>query len=199
MEPGQTRRGSRPGQTWQIGSQKAVNSMCDATEDRANREDAVWIMDIIHDSVVDGEGLRTVIFCAGCAHRCEGCHNPQSWSMRSGQPWGIAEIVREAGSNPLTDITLSGGDPFLQARGMSQVALQLRQQGKHIWAYTGYTLEELAASGDRYKSELLSYVDVLVDGRFELKQRDLTIPFRGSRNQRIWERKDGKWEEIYCL
>lgn len=176
-----------------------MNGMCDMSRVPGNRGNTVWIMDIIHDSVVDGEGLRTVIFCAGCPHRCEGCHNPQSWNMRSGQPRSIAEIVREAGSNPLTDITLSGGDPFLQAEGMSQVALRLRLEGKHIWAYTGYTLEELLTSADPYKKELLSYCDVLVDGRFELQQRDLTIPFRGSRNQRIWERNNGKWKEaLFC-
>ncbi|GIO30077.1 MULTISPECIES: anaerobic ribonucleoside-triphosphate reductase activating protein [Paenibacillus] len=162
-------------------------------------EATVWIMDIVHDSVVDGEGLRTVIFCAGCPHRCAGCHNPESWKLRSGRRLSIAEVVREAGSNPLTDITLSGGDPFLQARGMSLAARELKGRGKHIWAYTGYTLEELLASGDRHKQELLDCCGVLVDGRFQLEQRDLSIPFRGSRNQRIWARRDGGWEEIYPL
>nr|WP_202128627.1 anaerobic ribonucleoside-triphosphate reductase activating protein [Paenibacillus dendrobii] len=152
-------------------------------------------MDIIHDSVVDGEGLRTVIFCAGCPHQCPGCHNPQSWSMRSGTKRSIGEIVREAGSNPLTDITLSGGDPFLQAQGMSRVAKELRRQGKHIWAYTGYTLQELITSPDRHKRELLSCCDVLVDGRYELQHRDLSLPFRGSRNQRIWTHRTGDWQE----
>lgn len=164
-----------------------------------NPAEYVWIMDVIHDSVVDGEGLRTVIFCAGCPHRCPGCHNPESWRLRSGGRWSVAELVREASGNPLTDITLSGGDPFLQARGMSLAARELRRQGKHIWAYTGYTLEELLASGDRHKRELLACCDVLVDGRFDLRQRDLSVPFRGSRNQRIWERSRGGWKEIYPL
>ncbi len=171
-----------------------MNGMRDKTASQLN-EKGVWIMDIVHDSVVDGEGLRTVIFCAGCSHHCAGCHNPESWRMRSGKFRSIGDIVREAGSNLLTDITLSGGDPFLQAEGMSQVAIELKRQGKHIWAYTGYTLDELQSSLDGNKRKLLACCDTLVDGRFELQQRDLSLPFRGSSNQIIWENKDGKWKK----
>ncbi|MGQ0418497.1 4Fe-4S cluster-binding domain-containing protein, partial [Bacillus sp. HC-Mk] len=73
------------------------------------------VMNIIHDSVVDGEGLRTVVFFAGCPHRCVGCHNPKSWNICNGTEMTVEEIVKEIASNPLTDVTFSGGDPFFQA------------------------------------------------------------------------------------
>lgn len=143
------------------------------------------IMSIYHDSVVDGEGLRTVIFFAGCPHFCKGCHNPKSWNIRNGKEMQIEEVVQEA-LNPLTDITLSGGDPFFQAKAAAKIAKQLKEEhGKKIWAYTGWTIEQLLTIKDENQLELLRYVDVLVDGPFILAERDLTLSFRGSRNQRI--------------
>lgn len=143
------------------------------------------VMNIIHDSVVDGEGLRTVIFFAGCPHFCKGCHNPKSWNIRNGTEMTVEEVVEEVASNSLTDVTLSGGDPFFQARDVSQVAKRLKELKKNIWAYTGYTLEQLLESPDPYQQKLLHYCDVLVDGPFILEERDLTLNFYGSRNQRI--------------
>ena len=143
------------------------------------------VMNIIHDSVVDGEGLRTVIFFAGCPHFCKGCHNPKSWNIRNGTEMTVEEVVEEVASNSLTDVTLSGGDPFFQARDVSQVAKRLKELKKNIWAYTGYTLEQLLGSPDPYQQKLLHYCDVLVDGPFILEERDLTLNFYGSRNQRI--------------
>ena len=100
-------------------------------------------MNIIHDSVVDGEGLRTVIFFAGCPHFCKGCHNPESWNIKNGREMTVDEIVDEVMSNPICEVTLSGGDPFFQASEVKEVARRLRENGKNIWAFTGYTLEEL--------------------------------------------------------
>lgn len=142
------------------------------------------VMNILHDSVVDGEGLRTIIFFAGCPHQCPGCHNPSSWHMQNGTDMNVEEVVQEA-MNPLTDITLSGGDPFFQAKEVKLVAKRLKSLGKHIWAYTGYTLAELQEKGSSDQQELLSYCDVLVDGRFIIGQKDSTLPFRGSANQTI--------------
>ncbi len=90
------------------------------------------VLSIYHDSVVDGEGLRTVIFFAGCPHYCKGCHNPRSWNLRNGNEISVQQIVEEA-LNPLTDITLSGGDPFYQAEAAANVARQLKAHGKNIW------------------------------------------------------------------
>ncbi|WP_026065136.1 anaerobic ribonucleoside-triphosphate reductase activating protein [Amphibacillus jilinensis] len=142
------------------------------------------VLNILHDSVVDGEGMRTVIFFAGCPHFCKGCHNPESWNIRNGSEMSADEIVAEVMSNPLCDVTLSGGDPFFQAGEVAEVAKRLRENGKNIWAYTGYTLEQLLELGGDY-TKLLKQCDVLVDGPFILAERDLSLDFRGSRNQRI--------------
>ncbi|SDB81201.1 ribonucleoside-triphosphate reductase class III activase subunit [Pelagirhabdus alkalitolerans] len=142
------------------------------------------VLNILHDSVVDGEGMRTVIFFAGCPHFCKGCHNPKSWNIRNGSEMTVDEIVDEVMSNPLCDVTLSGGDPFYQAGEVKEVARRLRENGKNIWAYSGYTLEELLDLGGDYV-ELLSYCDVLVDGPFILAEKDLSLDFCGSRNQRV--------------
>ena len=148
-------------------------------------------MSIVHDSVVDGEGLRTVIFFSGCPHRCLGCHNERSWKLANGTLMTINEVYQEVMLNPLTDVTLSGGDPFVQAKKVAKLARRLKEAGKHIWAYTGYTLEELK-QGTADKQELLRYIDVLVDGRFVLERKIPGLLFRGSDNQRIWKLKDGE-------
>ncbi|GEM02349.1 anaerobic ribonucleoside-triphosphate reductase activating protein [Halolactibacillus halophilus] len=151
--------------------------------------ESLRVLNIIHDSVVDGPGLRTVLFFSGCPHFCKGCHNPESWNIRNGSEMTIDAIVDEVLSNPLTDVTLSGGDPFFQASGVKYVAKRLKEAGKNIWAYSGYTLEQLLELGGDY-TELLSYCDVLVDGPFILAERDLSLDFRGSHNQRIIQLKD---------
>ncbi|EMA6343578.1 anaerobic ribonucleoside-triphosphate reductase activating protein [Bacillus cytotoxicus] len=148
------------------------------------------VMNMIHDSVVDGEGLRTVVFFAGCPHRCFGCHNPQSWNTCNGTEMTAEEIIKEIAKNPLTDVTFSGGDPFLQAAEVKKVAKGVKDLRKNLWIYTGYTLEEIQNSQNNDMIELLQYGDVLVDGRFELDKRDLTLPFRGSSNQRIIRLKE---------
>ncbi|PHD43434.1 anaerobic ribonucleoside-triphosphate reductase activating protein [Bacillus toyonensis] len=143
------------------------------------------VMNIIHDSVVDGEGLRTVVFFAGCSHHCLGCHNPTSWNLYNGIEMNVKEIIKEISKNPLTDVTFSGGDPFFQAIEVKEVAKAVKSLNKNLWIYTGYTLEEIQNSQNNDMIELLHYGDVLVDGRFEIEKRDLTLPFRGSSNQRI--------------
>ncbi|MDC2867675.1 MULTISPECIES: anaerobic ribonucleoside-triphosphate reductase activating protein [unclassified Bacillus (in: firmicutes)] len=148
------------------------------------------VMNIIHDSVVDGEGLRTVVFFAGCPHRCFGCHNPQSWNICNGTEMTKEEIINEIEKNPLTDVTFSGGDPFFQAAEIKELAKNVKDLQKNLWIYTGYTFEEIQNSQNNDMIELLHYADVLVDGRFELEMRDLTLPFRGSSNQRIIRLKE---------
>ncbi|MEI4828725.1 anaerobic ribonucleoside-triphosphate reductase activating protein [Bacillus sp. FJAT-53711] len=148
------------------------------------------VMNIIHDSVVDGEGLRTVVFFAGCPHRCFGCHNPQSWNICNGIEITKEEMIKEIEKNHLTDVTFSGGDPFFQAAEVKAIAKAVKKMGKNLWIYTGYTLEEIQNSRNNDMIELLQYADVLVDGRFELAKRDLTLPFRGSSNQRIIRLKE---------
>lgn len=141
------------------------------------------ILDILHDSIVDGKGLRTVIFFAGCPHRCHGCQNPQSWDYKNGIEWAEAEIFQEIMQNELSNVTFSGGEPFLQVREVAPLAHKLKQEGKNIWCYTGYLFEELKQNPDH--APLLEHIDVLVDGRFNLTKRDLSLCYKGSSNQRI--------------
>jgi anaerobic ribonucleoside-triphosphate reductase activating protein len=141
------------------------------------------VMNIIHDSIVDGPGLRTVIFFAGCEHRCKGCHNPESWNYQNGTEMTIEQIIAEIEANPITNVTFSGGDPFFQSDVVSDLAKLVKHLGKNLWVYTGYTLEQIQHNST-YR-ELLKYVDVLVDGPFIESEKDYSLDFRGSRNQKI--------------
>ena len=143
------------------------------------------VMNIIHDSIVDGEGLRTVVFFAGCLHFCKGCHNPSSWNRENGRDMTIDDIYEEVMSNPLTDVTFSGGEPFMQADELQYLVMRLKESGKNIWIYSGYTHDELLTHHNPACQNGLKYCDVLVDGRFELEKRDPKLLFRGSSNQRI--------------
>lgn len=149
----------------------------------------VRIMSIHHDSVVDGTGLRSVIFFAGCPHFCRGCHNPKSWNIKNGMEMTVNEVIEES-LNPLTNITFSGGDPFYQAEEAVEIAKALKQYGKNIWAYTGWTLDELISNHNPAQLELLENIDVLVDGPFIQDEKDLTLLYRGSRNQHIINMRD---------
>lgn len=143
------------------------------------------IADIIDGTSVDGPGLRTSIYVAGCAHRCPGCHNPSTWDFNSGREMSVPEvldIVKRNGAN----VTLSGGDPFYQAAALAPLAQEIRALGLKIWCYTGFTFEELLGPEAQLGSrELLEAIDVLVDGPYIEALRDTKLMFRGSSNQRI--------------
>ncbi|XJZ27250.1 anaerobic ribonucleoside-triphosphate reductase activating protein [Bacillota bacterium Lsc_1132] len=141
------------------------------------------VLNILHDSIVDGKGLRTVVFFAGCPHHCFGCHNPQSWNRDNGSEMSEDEIFQEVVGNELSDVTFSGGEPFMQSAELTPLAQRLKQAGKNIWCYTGYLFEELIRQPQHLA--LLQHIDVLVDGRFELSKRDLSLLYKGSRNQRL--------------
>jgi anaerobic ribonucleoside-triphosphate reductase activating protein len=144
------------------------------------------IAGLVQDSIVDGPGLRFTIFTQGCPHRCEGCHNPETHDPDGGREITVAEVIRQLLSNPLTDgITLSGGEPFLQAGDCAQIAEAAKKAGLNVWTYTGYTFEQLFNLSDPDIRRLLSLTDVLVDGPFVLAERSLSIKWRGSKNQRL--------------
>lgn len=140
------------------------------------------VLDIVGGTSVDGPGLRTSIYFAGCSHHCPGCHNPQSWDAAGGVEMSIDEIMAVIDENDF-NVTFSGGDPLLQAEGVGELARRLKADGRTVWCYTGYAYEEVAAE-PRF-ADLLKNIDVLVDGRFVEALRDVTLRFRGSSNQRL--------------
>ena len=140
---------------------------------------------IVEDSIVDGPGIRCTIFCQGCPHHCEGCHNPETWEFSCGTEMAVERIVEIVRSNPLCrGVTFSGGEPFAQAAGYAKLAKLLKAQGYEVASYSGYTFEQLL-KGNRDQRNLLEAIDILIDGPFILAQKTLEAPFRGSRNQRI--------------
>ncbi|MCD7937242.1 MAG: anaerobic ribonucleoside-triphosphate reductase activating protein [Tannerellaceae bacterium] len=142
------------------------------------------ILDIIEDTTVDGPGFRTAIYAAGCPHRCPGCHNSGSWDIRQGQLLSAGEIADRVLKNELADVTFTGGDPLYQPEGFTRLARIIKEKSsKTIWCYTGYRFEALFTNPVQY--DLLKYIDVLVDGRFEQSQRQEGLIFRGSANQRL--------------
>lgn len=149
------------------------------------------VIDIIAGTTVDGPGLRTSIYFAGCNHHCPGCHNPQSWDINSGTLMSIDEIMAIIIENDF-NVTFSGGDPFLQVEEISQLAKMIAAIGKNIWCYTGYLYEEIKISPKL--SQLLSYIDVLVDGRFMNELKDTNLIFRGSSNQRLIDVRKSLYE-----
>lgn len=140
----------------------------------------------VQESIVDGPGLRFVIFAQGCPHRCPGCHNPQTHDFEGGREVSTQEIIRAMLANPLTDgVTFTGGEPFCQSGACAEVARAAKEHGLNVWAYSGWTFEELYAMEDPDVRRFLELVDVLVDGPFIQEQRSLNIKWRGSRNQRL--------------
>lgn len=139
---------------------------------------------IIEESIVDGPGLRFVLFLQGCRMHCKGCQNPQTWDFDGGTPVSAQDILARIQVDPLVHgITFSGGEPFEQAEALLPLAAELKRRGYHLMAFSGYTFEQLLRKpGCR---ELLSLLDLLVDGPFVEEQKSLELRFRGSRNQRI--------------
>ena len=148
------------------------------------REMKIRVLDIAYETMADGPGLRTSIYCAGCAHRCPGCHNPQSWDFAGGSEMTVGELLEIIKDDEFADVTFSGGDPMYQVEAFTELARLIKEEtGKNIWCYTGFTYEEILA--DKRLSRILPYLDALVDGPFMAELRDPDLPFRGSSNQRI--------------
>jgi len=161
----------------------------------------VRLAGIIRESIVDGPGYRFVIFCQGCPHHCKECHNPDTWDFEGGFDCDISKFVPEIKKDPLLQgVTFSGGEPFEQAEAYLEIAKQIRKECPEldILSFTGYTYEKLLKLGEEKKEilELLDNLDYLVDGPFILEQKDLSLLYRGSKNQRFIDlnetRKEGK-------
>lgn len=144
----------------------------------------IRIADYIRESFVDGPGIRFTVFVQGCPHGCPGCHNPQTHDFDGGREISVDEIIRLMRKDPLlSGVTLSGGEPFCQPEPLIELAEETHRLGLNVFAYSGWTYEELTADPD--KAALLAVCDWLADGPFLLSERDLELQFRGSRNQRL--------------
>ena len=134
--------------------------------------------------MADGPGFRTAIYCAGCAHHCPGCHNPESWDFAAGEWMEVVDLVQLVKEDSMSNVSFSGGDPFYQAEAFTELARRIKEEtSKTIWCWSGFTLEEIEA--DPVMRKMLPWLDVLVDGPFLLEERDTDLLFRGSPNQRI--------------
>ena len=151
-----------------------------------NSYNSIRIAGVVRESIVDGPGFRFVVFCQGCPHGCPGCHNPATHDFEGGYDCELQKIIDAVDANPLLDgVTFSGGEPFCQPEAFYTLGVELKKRNLNLLAYTGYTYEELISMEDESVNKLLSILDLLVDGRFVLEERDLTLLFRGSKNQRV--------------
>ncbi len=165
-------------------------------------ETYIRIAGIIKESIVDGPGIRMVVFAQGCKHKCPGCHNPETHSFDGGTLVTVGSILAQAKRNPLLDgITFSGGEPFEQAGAFAVLAQEAKKLNLDIMTYTGYTYEYLLKNPLRHRGwdALLDETDILVDGRYESDKRNLLLKFRGSENQRMIDVKRTKAENRIVL
>ncbi len=142
----------------------------------------------VQESIVDGPGFRYVIFTQGCKFHCKGCHNAQSWDppreLKGGRSLNMPVLSEELRSYPnMAGLAFSGGEPFLQPEPLTIFAKIVKEQGYSLWAYTGFTFDQLLS--DHKRRVLLELLDVVVDGPFVLSKKSMQIDFRGSTNQRI--------------
>ncbi len=148
------------------------------------QERVLSILDIVEDTMVDGPGFRTSIYCAGCPNACPGCHNLRSWDINNGREMTTEEIMQVIEADPYANVTFSGGDPMFQPEGFAELAVTIRRRtNKTIWCFSGFKYEALVRNPRQRR--LLELLDVLVDGPFVQALRDEQLVFRGSSNQRI--------------
>jgi len=148
----------------------------------------IRIAGTISESIVDGPGIRFVVFCQGCFHKCPGCHNPETHDPNGGTLTTVEELWKQISQRKLLrGVTFSGGEPFLQAAPLVELAKKIKAAGLDLVVYTGYLFEELLALSEQKPEiyELLQLTDFLIDGPFLLNQKDLNLTYRGSKNQRI--------------
>lgn len=157
---------------------------------------------IAENSLVNGKGLRKVFFSQGCSHHCEGCFNQHTWEFAGGRMFDMDELVQKVKDEPFLDgVTFSGGDPFQQADKFAYLAKKLHEANINIWAYTGYTFEELMklAQTNPHIKQMINNVDVVVDGRFMKDKMSENLKYCGSSNQRVIDVKSSLNENKIIL
>ena len=150
----------------------------------------------IYDSLVNGPEMRYVLFTQGCIHHCEGCQNKHTWSIDNGINISINKIIKHIKKSPfIKGITISGGEPFLQAESIYYLIKKIKDDSElsklNIMIYTGYTLKELKNMKNYYINNILESIDYLVDGKFE-KDKPTDKLYIGSSNQKIYDLKNNK-------
>lgn len=146
--------------------------------------------------IANGEGVRVTLFVSGCTNRCEGCFQPETWDFKFGQPFTIDTedvIIKMLEPDYINGLTLLGGEPFEPENQRALLPFVKRVKEiyphKNIWVFSGFTIEQLLSSAPHPRceitDELLSFIDILVDGKFELEKKNIRLRFRGSENQRI--------------
>lgn len=166
-----------------------------------NTDNMLRVAGFVKESTVDGPGFRYTIFTQGCPHNCKGCHNPETHSFDGGKLVNIENIAKDIAKNPLLKgVTISGGDPFMQARVVSKLLDKLDKK-LTVMVYTGFEYEYLVKNANENNGylELLKRTDVLIDGKFEEKLKTFSLPFRGSSNQRAINAKESLEKGIICL
>ena len=155
---------------------------------------------VVPESIVDGPGYRLAVFVQGCPHACPGCHNPNTHDFAGGYLSDTAEVIAKMGRNPLVrGVTLTGGEPMMQAEALCEIASAAREKGLNVWCYTGFTLEALKREGNTARMRLLSLIDVLVDGPYIAHERSLDLSYCGSKNQRLIDMKKTREAGEICL
>ena len=155
----------------------------------------MYYSEIKYFDIANGVGVRTTLFVSGCRNHCKGCFQPDTWDFQNGKPFTKEtedEIISSMDSEYIAGLTLLGGDPFEEENqdGLIGFMRRFKSQcpGKDVWAFTGYLIEDLLKGGRKHTEvtdELLSYVDILVDGPFVLEKKNIRLKFRGSENQRL--------------
>lgn len=140
------------------------------------------VLSIVRGTTVDGPGLRTSIYFAGCNHRCPGCHNPQSWDFEAGERTTLLELLQVIREEDF-DVTLTGGDPLYFPDFVGDLIREIRKLGHGVWVYTGFTWEEIKEDPSLFKA--IKEAEAVVEGRYIESLRDPDLLFRGSSNQRI--------------
>lgn len=145
-----------------------------------------------HDNIVNGDGLRAVIWTQGCPNHCPGCQNPETWDFEAGFLVSVDELLERLSKfRGQTGLTFCGGEPFAQPKSCRMIAERVRSElGWDVWSFSGFTYEQIKAAGGE-ALEFLKSLDALIDGPFILKQKDLSLKYRGSKNQRLLHLEHG--------
>lgn len=143
----------------------------------------LYVAKIVSSTSVDGVGLRNSLYVSGCDFHCPGCHNKEWWPLESGQEMTIEEVYAALNADDF-NISILGGEPLVQYPAILELCRLIKERtDKTIWMWTGYEMAQIQS----LFSDLMKYVDVIVDGGFKENLRDTALPFRGSKNQRIYE------------